>query len=284
MQTTASTTPIDVRLMGPVQVDLDLGPETIPSQKVRSLLAILAINAGRTVPLPTILNELWGAEGLRNAKNACHATVSRLRRTLSGAANGLIVTSGSGYRLDIAACDVDIHRYAHMLQRALHLSEHAPEEAQALIDRGNELWRGAALEDVDDAPILNAERGRLREMHLTALELRGACMLAIGNNFGVITAAQPLSELHPGRERFHQQLMTALYLEGRQLEALNVYRRVARAFMGEFGVQPGRNLQEIHQRILRHEDVEPCPPVDSTARETGFGGLLSAPTHALSHV
>jgi hypothetical protein len=58
---------------------------------------------------------------------------------------------------------------------------------------------------------------------------------------------------HRLRERFHGQLMLALYRSGRQAEALGVYRRTREALVAEFGIEPSPALRELERRILSQE-------------------------------
>src|SRR3546814_2019822 len=56
-------------------------------------------------------------------------------------------------------------------------------------------------------------------------------------------------------------LALALYRAGRQVDSLNAYHR-ARAALLDVGVESGRELDELHQRVLRHDAslAGPVPP------------------------
>ena len=58
---------------------------------------------------------------------------------------------------------------------------------------------------------------------------------------------------HPLRERLQGQLMLALYQSGRQADALERYQQARRKLTDEFGIAPGRELQELERRILNQD-------------------------------
>ena len=55
---------------------------------------------------------------------------------------------------------------------------------------------------------------------------------------------------HPLAERLAGMLMTAWYRSGRQAEALQVFRDLRDRLVRELGVEPGDELQRLHQRLL----------------------------------
>jgi hypothetical protein len=85
-----------------------------------------------------------------------------------------------------------------------------------------------------------------------------------------------LSELipeNPLRKRLRGQLMRALHRSGRQPEALEAYRSFRSYLVGEFGVEPSRELQDLHQQILRGDlsaTPEPGTPGPAEASASPF--------------
>jgi ABC-type oligopeptide transport system substrate-binding subunit/streptogramin lyase len=70
----------------------------------------------------------------------------------------------------------------------------------------------------------------------------------------------------------------ALYRSGRQAEALDAYRRGGARLRNELGLEPGRGLQELEQRILRQDpalDPPPTPAARGQARRRGWKLVLA---------
>ena len=102
---------MDVRLLGPLEVRLGDRPIELGPRKQRAVLAMLALDPGRTVSADRLAEGLWGDEPPASGAKMVQLYVSHLRRALEG--NGAsIVTHGRGYELLLADGDVDATRAA----------------------------------------------------------------------------------------------------------------------------------------------------------------------------
>ncbi|MFE2922783.1 AfsR/SARP family transcriptional regulator [Streptomyces goshikiensis] len=114
---------VRVELLGPVRVYADDGagagagqaPVEVGGPRLRMLLARLALGEGRTVSTDSLVDGLWGQEPPADAANALQALVSRLRRSLRGAAT--VESAPGGYRLPVRPEDVDVHRFEDLAAR-----------------------------------------------------------------------------------------------------------------------------------------------------------------------
>ena len=89
---------MDVRLLGPLEVRLEDGPVDLGPRKQRAVLAMLALEPGRTVSADRLAEGLWGDTLPPSAPKMVQLYVSRLRRVLDG--GGVrIVTRDRGYEL-----------------------------------------------------------------------------------------------------------------------------------------------------------------------------------------
>src|SRR5262249_28592114 len=115
------------------------------------------------------------------------------------------------------------------------------------------LWRGPALADFQAEAFARDEIGRLEELRLVATSLRIDADLAQGRHAEAVPELETLVREHPYRESLRAQLMLALYRSGRQADALAVYQYTRTALVEQLGLDPGESLQQLEQKILRHD-------------------------------
>ncbi|HEX6339705.1 AfsR/SARP family transcriptional regulator [Umezawaea sp.] len=231
----------------------------VAARQVRTLLALLALSPGTPVPFDRLVEELWAGKVMGNARNALQANVVRLRKLLEGLADRpgdeLVRTLGSGYVLDVDADSIDAYRFRDLADLGSSCVTRRPAEAIDLLERALRLWRGPALFDVGDGLRFRIEAARLDERRLSAREDLIAAKLANGEDRGVVSELKQLAAEYPERERFSEQLMVALYRNGRQTEALDVFHHTRRRLAAELGLEPGHALRELYQAILVHDQV-----------------------------
>lgn len=122
------------------------------------------------------------------------------------------------------------------------------------------LFRGDVLDDAGDGDWLIPHRTRLEETRLGLLEHRLAARMELGAGGEVVAELQALVAQHPLREGLSGLLITALYRDGRQGDALAVYRTVRAHLVDELGVDPGDDLQSLERQVLQHDPVLDAPP------------------------
>jgi predicted ATPase/DNA-binding SARP family transcriptional activator len=259
-----------ISVLGPVQVLHDGQPVDIGSPRHREVLAALVVDAGRVVSTDALLERVWG-EGTRGATTAnLHAVMSRLRGRLRDAGEPAeVVTAPPGYRLDApGAVDAVLFQDECARARAAHAAGDLAGARRAL-DEALGLWRGAAYADIGH-PFAEAEAARLDGQRLGAHELAAEIDLALGRHESVLEQLPALVAQHPLRETFRRQLMLALFRAGRQAEALDAYADVRAVLVDELGVDPGPELQALHQRILEQDPglVPPAPTPAPAAAST----------------
>ncbi|HKY76525.1 MAG TPA: adenylate/guanylate cyclase domain-containing protein, partial [Acidimicrobiia bacterium] len=171
---------IGLRLLGPLEVAAagaaaDGSPVRvvdIGSAKQRAVLAVLGLHLNEVVSRDQVIDRLWGDRPPASATVTLRSLVSRLRKTLDGAAVGFeIVTREPGWTLRGDPGVVDAGRFKALTADARRLLAGGDPPAAALTWRkALNLWRGAALIDVVDAGYLMAEATLLDEAHRDAVE------------------------------------------------------------------------------------------------------------------
>ncbi|GAA2590005.1 BTAD domain-containing putative transcriptional regulator [Actinomadura fulvescens] len=258
-------------ILGPVEVRRDGRPLTLGGPRVRALLALLALDAGRLVPAERLIDGLYGEEPPSGAANALQSQVSRLRRGL-GAAE-LVEGRATGYRLVADPEDVDLHRFGRLVREgrgALAGGDHG--RAAELLREALALWRGPALADLT-APFVAGQAARLEDSRIAAVEELAEAELGLGE-YTTLPRLQELVAEHPLRERARGLLMRALSTSGRQAEALAVYEDVRERLAEELGADPSADLAAVHLAILRGELTAPAPAA-RTARLTPLPAQLT---------
>jgi predicted ATPase/DNA-binding SARP family transcriptional activator len=248
---------MEFAILGPLRVDGPGGSITIGAPKQRALLAALLLaHREDGVSSSRLIDVIWDADPPATAGKALQVQVSQLRRALGA---DTIVTRPNGYA--IGAGTVDLETFERLFAEA---RDAPPAEAARLLRDALALFRGPPLAD---APLYGPARGeadRLAELRLTALERRIEADLALGGHAELASELDALTHEHPYRERFQGQRMLALYRAGRQADALEAYRRARAVLIEDLGIEPGRELQRLHDAILAQDPAlelnAPPPP------------------------
>ena len=240
-----------MKLFGEFEVVKGGEPIPIRGAKQRALLALLALNRGSPVSADRLIDQLWGDGQTAKPANALQAQIVQLRRTLGASA---IVTSESGYALEICAADLDTARFEDLVAEGRRLStEGAVARASAVLGEALRLRRGEPLSEFAYAGFADAERAHLNELALVATEYRIEADLGLGHHNELVGELEALCRDHPLRERLWELLMLALYRAGRQAEALRAYTDIRDRLVEELGVDPCSSLRELETRILDHD-------------------------------
>jgi DNA-binding SARP family transcriptional activator len=247
---------MDFRILGPLEV-YD-GDRQIPlgGSRQRALLALLLLHRNEVVSSDRLIDELWGADAERDASKALQVAISRLRRALRGGGrdDDVLLTRSPGYELRVAPGALDLERFERLSadgRAALEAGDAGT--ATARLRESLALWRGPPLADVAYESFAQAEIQRLEELRMRALEDRLGADLELGRHEELIAELQGLVASHPLRERLRARLVLALYRAGRQADALEAYRDCRRTLVEQLGIEPGRELHELEEAILRQD-------------------------------
>ncbi|MFD3927033.1 BTAD domain-containing putative transcriptional regulator [Streptomyces sp. NPDC058614] len=222
----------------------------VPELKVRALLADLLTHDGKPVSADRLVQDLWGDEPPGKPTGALQAKVSQLRRVLG---RDRVVLQAPGYRLrlDPAVDEVDAGRFHALVAEARPVRD--PHTRAALLTEALDLWRGPAYADFADEEFVRGAVRRLTEQRLSVLEEQAEARLEAGDHVMLAGELADLVAGHPLRERLRALQMRALYLAGRQSEALASYESLRTRLADDLGVDPGPALSALHQAVLRQD-------------------------------
>ncbi|MFF8988373.1 BTAD domain-containing putative transcriptional regulator [Streptomyces sp. NPDC014983] len=248
--------PVRYRLLGPTQALRPDGTAVpIGGARLRALLSVLALRAGRTVPVGVLVDEVWGARPPADAAGALQALVGRLRRALGAQA---VASVDGGYRLAAGADDIDLTRFDRLTGDGLAaLAEGDPAKAAGLLDDALALWQGEALADLPDR---TAEAARWETRRLDARRARHTAALALGQAEGALPELTALCDAHPLDEPLQALRLRALRDLGRPAQALAAYEDVRRLLADRLGSDPGAELRALHTELLLGPDDGPGRP------------------------
>ena len=257
-------------VLGPLAVADEAGlPVELSAPRLRVLLAALLLQANAPVSAEALVEAVWDAAPPPAAAQTLRSYVRRLRRALGPTGAGRIEARDPGYLIRVQPAEFDLPEFEAACRRAgVALRRRAWEQAGREAGRAVELWRGEPLLDVPSQVLRDGCVPRLERLRLQALEDRAEAELNLGRHAALVPALRELAAGHPLRERFHAQLMLAVYRAGRQGEALEAYRSARRALAQELGVEPGPELRDLHERMLAGDAALLIPEHPETAART----------------
>ncbi|MCG3206959.1 MAG: hypothetical protein FOGNACKC_00559 [Anaerolineae bacterium] len=261
---------LSLALLGGFEVTIDGEPITaFDTNKVRGLLAFLAVESARPYRRTELAAMLWPDLPEKKAAHNFSQTLLRLRRALrddqSAPQPFLLISSQevqfnprSNYQLDVA-------RFRELLQaQRQHYHSH-PQTCQLCIQwlqQAATLYRGDLLAGLLVRDSVGFEEWRLvlQEMlHAQALEAL-AQLSAHYEQLGAYEQVQDYARrqvaMEPWSEQAHLQLMRALALSGQSAAALEQYQTYCQILDTELGLAPSAEATVLYQKILSGELVK----------------------------
>ncbi|MFI6099796.1 BTAD domain-containing putative transcriptional regulator [Lentzea sp. NPDC051213] len=232
--------------------------------KPAQILAVLAVECGKIVPVERLIDLIWGEEPPPQARKSLQVHISSLRRT------GLPVEHrAAGYVLNADPESVDLHAFR---KRVAQAADEADLKVRAeTLNEALQLWRGT--------PVVFAQT--LDVQRLAAAEQWVDAELALGRHAELIDRLGSFVAEYPLAERLRGQLMTALARAGRRADAMRVFRETRKVLVDELGVEPGEQLQQLYRDVLEgardsRRNYLPRDAGDFTGRDKELSRLLDS--------
>ncbi|MFI1915485.1 BTAD domain-containing putative transcriptional regulator [Nocardia sp. NPDC020380] len=250
---------VDVRVLGPVQLFVAGRPVPVGGPKPRALLAALTVNRRRAVSSQALADIVWNDDPPDSYQASLQVFVSNIRKTLRTAgvdAAALLRTEAAGYRLEVPDTDCDLGRFESLRRsgaEAAAVGDH--ENASRLYGDALDQWSGRALDDLIGLGFADSFATAMEEERLLVLSARIDTEIACGRAASMVSQLWQLTTEYPLREPLWVQYITALYMSGRQADALDACRRVRELLADELGIDPGPPLIALEQKVLRQEPL-----------------------------
>jgi DNA-binding SARP family transcriptional activator len=262
-----------------LQLTVHGGAVALGAPKQRSVLAMLVINRNRPVSVDALIDAVWGQSPVPAARTSIHSYVSRLRGLIGAAdidANRVLASAPPGYQLNVADADCDLGRFVTEKNAGVHAAATGHfEDASSYLSAALAEWRGPFLDDLRDFAFVDTFATALSEVRVSVQTILAEAEIACGRADAVIPRLEVLTAEHPYRERLWAQLITAYYIDDRQSDALNAYRRLKSNLAENLGIDPGPTVRSLHERILRQEPLD----TRQTAQTTATHAVVSLNPH-----
>jgi predicted ATPase/DNA-binding SARP family transcriptional activator len=260
-----------IRVLGPLEVDVDGQSVTLGSARQRALLTVLALHANAVVSTDQLADAIWGEHLPEAVRNTVQTTVARLRRSL-GSVGRALVTRPPGYVLVLDPDDLDAARFERLLRSARARFAADPAAAVALLDDALGLWRGPAYGEFADG-FARPAAVRLEGLRAMAQFERASASLRLGEVDDAVARAVDLVASDPVQERSVELLARALHAARRPADALGVLRDHRDRVAAELGLDPSPTLQALETQLLRDElPVATVVPRRPDGERHGAGG------------
>jgi tetratricopeptide (TPR) repeat protein len=248
---------MEFRTLGQIELWSAGRRHDLGSARARSLLVMLLLTPGAMVPVETLIDRLWDARPPPKARESLTVYIARLRAALRQAVADearLVGRTQGGYLLEVDPETIDVHRFRRLRRQAAALAASGDQQhAAGLLHEADGLWRGQPLAGIRGDWVVRM-RAALEEERRAALTERVGCELELGRHADLVGELHHLLARYPLDETLVAHQMTALYRNGRQADALGLYRETRRRLVAEQGTEPGPPLAELHQRMLAGDD------------------------------
>jgi ATP/maltotriose-dependent transcriptional regulator MalT/DNA-binding SARP family transcriptional activator len=216
-------------------------------QKPLSLLKALVALGGREVPEAALAEFLWPEADGDLAHNSFEVALSRLRKLL-GTEDALVLREG---RLSLSNrhCWVDIWAFARFLGQAEKArKEGKGTEAVRQFEKALSLYTGSFLQS-EELTFAASPREKMRSGFLRAVAHLGRCYEDRERWEEAVSCYGKGIEADDLAEELYRRLMVCHIRQGREAEALSVYRRCRKVLSSILGVDPSAETRAIAESL-----------------------------------
>jgi DNA-binding SARP family transcriptional activator len=218
-------------------------------QKPLALLKALIALGGRGIPEARLAEHLWPEADGDLAHHSFEVALSRLRKLL-GKEDALVLKE-KRLSLSNRHCWVDAWAFERILGQAEKARREGKEtEANRLFEKALVLYRGPFLQS-EEMTCAASTREKVRSGFLRAVARLGQRYEDSGRWDEAVSCYRKGIEADDLAEELYRRLMVCHIRQGREAEALSVYRRCRRMLSSILGVDPSAETRAIAASIVR---------------------------------
>ena len=250
---------LSLSLLGPFRAVLGDGSQpAFRTDKLRALLAYLAIEADQPHRRESLATLLWPEMPEQAAHNNLRKSLHRLRAALGPTGAAVLSISRQTVQLNSATVDVDVNAFEDKVRAArthAHRRLFLCQDCQEQLTHATRLYRGEFLAGFGLAQAMGFEewlgirREALRQQAVWAWQAIADAQERRGQFEAVLEVVAQILAVEPWRESAHQQAMRALSALGRRSRALAQYGVCRQVLQQELGVEPGPETRALYERV-----------------------------------
>ena len=223
-------------------------------QKTKTLLALLALDAGREVPRDKLASSLWSCSNITSARKNLYTVWSALRRNLE-LSNGMcpyLVRLQNGFKLDKRFVESDVHSVESFCKSVL-MGEVTERTWAPMLAQINEAYAGDLMPSETENDDLVRMRLSYRSRVVGALIAASAQLVAMREPRGALCYADAAFSRDNAREDVYVARMRAQIACNQRTQAMETYFACRRFLAEELGIDPSAELVDLYRSIIEEE-------------------------------
>lgn len=249
----------EIELFGRFVARMDAAVLPITGDYPRAILARLAVDAGKIVPVDELIDAVWAVRP-DSVYSTLRAHISRMRTGFFGS---LLVGNRTGYLLDIPRVAVDVCRFRDAQLRLIDLESNV-ERLSSMIDL-SDAAAAILLPGLERHPFVVQLRDTVADERRVLDEDLGELAIELEDHALATATLARTIERHPYHERPVRLLATALVRSARHSDAIATIDAYALRLREERGLDPSLRVESLRTAIVRL-DPSVVDPLSSARR------------------
>jgi DNA-binding SARP family transcriptional activator len=228
--------------------------KTFSRQKTKTLLALLALAAGREVPRDKLASSLWQYSSIASARKNLYTIWSALRRNLelSRGVCPYLVRLQNGFKLDKRFMESDVQS-VDVFCKAVLMGEVTERTWAPMLEQINEAYAGDLMPSETENEELARMRLAYRSQVVGALVAASNQLVKLRESRGALCYADEAYRRDHAREDVYVALMRAQIACNQRTQAMDTYFACRKFLAEELGIDPSAELVELYRSIIEEE-------------------------------